>query len=204
MHETNYYYIFKGGVNHQSQTESQLVNIFSAKDGSNSNTSYLSNAGKFHEPKQPSDSYANTSPDYHHSNNPEPHSQLPEPKPISTPNNYLTTLTTDLHEKEPSRQPELPQFPLDLNNTLSLRPPTNINQEEEQGTQVEEAPTPQENLRARNNMITPGQYEFIIQPFHVVPHVFINPPQNPRVIINISQERSRLQGKGRERFNTIF
>ncbi|KAK4438314.1 hypothetical protein Salat_0165700 [Sesamum alatum] len=55
----------------------------------------------------------------------------------------------------------------------------------------EEDQNSQGNLRARNNLIRLGQYEYIVQPFHVAPHVFNNPPNYTRTIIEFTKENLR-------------
>ncbi|KAK4415727.1 hypothetical protein Salat_2680100 [Sesamum alatum] len=60
----------------------------------------------------------------------------------------------------------------------------------------EDGPNSQSNLQSRNNLISLGQYEYIVQPFHVEPHVFNNPPRYTRTIIELNQEREAF---GRER-----
>ncbi|KAL0296123.1 UNVERIFIED_CONTAM: hypothetical protein Sradi_6664400 [Sesamum radiatum] len=70
-------------------------------------------------------------------------------------------------------------------HVLSSNPRPAQAQENQTGN-IEETHMQTEN---RSNLLTLGQFEFVVQPFHVLPHLFINPSPAPKVVVEASQER---------------
>ncbi|KAK4428765.1 hypothetical protein Salat_1176400 [Sesamum alatum] len=68
---------------------------------------------------------------------------------------------------------------------------------------LEETLTSDNSPKGRDNMIPLGIHEYLFQPYHVTPHVFLSSPLSPKLILGVNQERESFAREREVQYRVI-